>query len=73
LNYLCAGYKAFFRRADKAMRIMAGLLRENRPASDVMAVLAGDGLTSQSKPAGPGRNDPCPCGSGKKFKKCHGQ
>ena len=21
---------------------------------------------------GPGRNDPCPCGSGKKFKKCHG-
>jgi preprotein translocase subunit SecA len=22
--------------------------------------------------AGPGRNDPCPCGSGKKFKKCHG-
>ena len=29
-------------------------------------------------PAGPvdwstvGRNDPCPCGSGKKFKKCHG-
>ncbi len=27
-------------------------------------------------PSGPpsvGRNDPCPCGSGKKFKKCHGQ
>jgi len=22
--------------------------------------------------AGIGRNDPCPCGSGKKFKKCHG-
>ena len=21
----------------------------------------------------PGRNDPCPCGSGKKFKNCHGQ
>ncbi len=25
-----------------------------------------------SPPAKPGRNDPCPCGSGKKFKKCHG-
>jgi hypothetical protein len=26
------------------------------------------------QPAGkPGRNDPCPCGSGKKYKKCHGQ
>ena len=24
-------------------------------------------------PAGPGRNDPCPCGSGKKFKKCCGK
>jgi uncharacterized protein YecA (UPF0149 family) len=20
-----------------------------------------------------GRNDPCPCGSGRKYKKCHGQ
>jgi SEC-C motif-containing protein len=23
-------------------------------------------------PAEPGRNDPCPCGSGKKYKRCHG-
>jgi len=23
--------------------------------------------------SGPGRNDPCPCGSGKKYKKCHGR
>jgi len=22
--------------------------------------------------AAAGRNDPCPCGSGKKYKKCHG-
>jgi len=29
---------------------------------------------AQPKHAGPkvGRNDPCPCGSGKKYKKCHG-
>jgi SEC-C motif-containing protein len=26
----------------------------------------------QKKPVYPGRNDPCWCGSGKKFKKCHG-
>ncbi|MHC5020646.1 MAG: SEC-C metal-binding domain-containing protein, partial [Planctomycetota bacterium] len=29
------------------------------------------------EPTGPapkiGRNDPCPCGSGKKYKKCHGK
>jgi preprotein translocase subunit SecA len=32
--------------------------------------------TSQSKPKKKeqvGRNDPCPCGSGKKYKKCHGK
>jgi preprotein translocase subunit SecA len=34
----------------------------------------GDGASSQVKREGSkvGRNDPCPCGSGKKFKKCHG-
>lgn len=26
-----------------------------------------------TKTAGVGRNDPCPCGSGLKFKKCHGK
>ncbi len=26
----------------------------------------------RAEPAKAGRNDPCPCGSGKKFKKCHG-
>jgi len=25
------------------------------------------------RPRAPGRNDPCPCGSGKKFKHCHGR
>jgi len=28
--------------------------------------------TADDPYAGVGRNDPCPCGSGKKFKKCHG-
>ncbi|HET9227788.1 MAG TPA: preprotein translocase subunit SecA [Thermoanaerobaculia bacterium] len=28
--------------------------------------------TAASKDAKVGRNDPCPCGSGKKYKKCHG-
>jgi len=35
------------------------------------------GLTRTAAPvkrtqAKVGRNDPCPCGSGKKYKKCHG-
>ena len=73
LNYLCAGYKAFFKHADKPMRIMADLLRRNRPASEVMAILAREETDLKAKLAKSGRNDPCPCGSGKKVKKCHGK
>ena len=28
---------------------------------------------SKMQPSNTGRNDPCPCGSGKKYKKCHGR
>jgi len=31
------------------------------------------GKASGTVPKEPGRNDPCPCGSGKKYKKCHGR
>ncbi|MDE2311594.1 MAG: preprotein translocase subunit SecA [Patescibacteria group bacterium] len=33
----------------------------------------GGSSSSDPKYQGVGRNDPCPCGSGKKFKKCHGK
>jgi uncharacterized protein len=32
----------------------------------------GPRIESVRKAPEPGRNDPCPCGSGKKYKKCHG-
>jgi preprotein translocase subunit SecA len=32
-----------------------------------------DPNTQQSEPPKAGRNDPCPCGSGKKYKLCHGK
>jgi uncharacterized protein len=73
LNYLCAGYKAFFAHADKSMRIMADLLRRNRPASEVMAMLAQKEKDLTAGMTGSARNDPCPCGSGKKYKLCHGR
>jgi uncharacterized protein len=72
LNYLCAGYKAFFKHADKPMRIMAELIRANRPASEVMAILVREKGDLKTRFASAGRNDLCPCGSGVKFKKCHG-
>jgi len=38
LNYLCPGYKAFFKHADKKMRLMADLLRRGQLAEGVMAL-----------------------------------
>jgi uncharacterized protein len=40
LNYLCAGYKAFFTHIDEPMRVMAAELRANRAPANVMAYLA---------------------------------
>lgn len=39
LNYLCAGYKHFFRHIDPYMRIMANLLEKQRPPADIMSML----------------------------------
>jgi len=72
LNYLCAGYMAFFHHVDHPMRIMATLLRQGREASGVMHILTNEELNrlkkafEQCKP-----DDPCPCGSGYKFRQCH--
>ena len=64
LNYLCAGYKRFFHHVDSYMKTMTQLLQARRPPAEIMEMLA----RSETRPAG--RNDPCPCGSGKKFKRC---
>jgi uncharacterized protein len=73
LNYLCAGYKAFFKHADKPMRIMADLIRRGKLAEEVMKVVATIEGGGKGVPMKPGRNEPCFCGSGLKFKKCHGK
>jgi uncharacterized protein len=36
LNYLCAGYKLFYRHIDKPMKAMASLLRQGRYADEIM-------------------------------------
>jgi uncharacterized protein len=74
LNYLCAGYKAFFTHIDRPMRMMASLLRAGRYADEVMGMLAGEAAhRTQAAFAAAGRNHPCPCGSGLEFKRCHGR
>jgi uncharacterized protein len=73
LNYLCEGYRAFFNTIDQPMRYMAAELRARRPPGNIMLALARKDEEMQQLMARTGRNDPCPCGSGIKFKKCHGR
>ena len=65
LNYLCAGYKAFFHHVDGPMREMSALLARGRAPSEIVE-------RSRRRDAARGRNDPCPCGGGRKWKRCHG-
>jgi uncharacterized protein len=66
LNYLCAGYKLFFNHIDPYMRFMAEELRQRRPPANIMEWVRAQDLRAAR------RNDPCPCGSGRKFKRCCG-
>lgn len=65
-NYLCKGYEMYFSHAEKYMKTMASLIMENQPASNIMTLIQA-GIFEYDDV---GRNEPCPCGSGKKYKKC---
>src|SRR5690625_1650766 len=67
---------------ETARHVMKAQIHQNLQreavAKDTQAVSGGD--ESKKKPRKPyvkkeniGRNDPCPCGSGKKYKHCHGK
>ena len=59
LNYLCAGLKRFFLHSRAPLSRLVSRQREPAPAF-------------RSAPSNTGRNDSCPCGSGRKYKKCCG-
>ncbi len=73
LNYLCAAYKSFFSHVHPYMQFMTDELRAKRAPAGVMQWVQRIDRQKEQK-AGPktlvGRNDPCPCGSGKKYKNC---
>jgi uncharacterized protein len=73
LNYLCAGYKQFFKHIEFPMRLMAYLLRQNRAPAEVMQLLPAEEarIRTAIRQAKPG--DPCPCGSRKPIRHCHGR
>ncbi len=66
LNYLCGGYKRFFTHCRP---FVAEVASEWRRRNLVKQLAAGAASAIPTVPQ-PGRNVPCPCGSGKKYKKC---
>jgi serine-type anaerobic sulfatase-maturating enzyme len=65
LNYLCPSLKLFFHHVQEPMQTMVGLLRADRAPAEIMRQYAADDASR-------GRNEPCTCGSGRKWKHCHG-
>jgi uncharacterized protein len=60
LNYLCEGFKSFFRYSRRFLMRLASRQQAQRAAQ----------ATYVRAIPQTGRNDPCPCGSGRKYKKC---
>ena len=67
LNYLCAGYKKFFLHSWPYMAEFAALRRAGEPPQRLMQRLQATEVKTRAKV---GRNDACPCGSGRKYKQC---
>ncbi len=72
LNYLCSGYKKFFHHIDRDMKVLARLVQSGRQAAEIMPWIRAQDEEQRHRSSWEraGRNDPCPCGSGKKFKAC---
>jgi uncharacterized protein len=67
LNYLCAGYRRFFMHCRPYTERMAALLWAGDQPESLMEQLRAEEAGALPRA---GRNDPCPCGSGRKFKAC---
>ena len=70
--FRCFGECPKNRDASGLNRLCAGykkFFEQSQPRLEALLREAAAGRTEQD----PGRNDPCPCGSGLKFKRCHGR
>jgi len=70
LNYLCAGYRRFYGHVLPYLRRMATLARHGRPIFEISAELETAEHEDRLRWRTTGRNDSCPCGSGRKYKQC---
>jgi uncharacterized protein len=71
LNYLCRGLHKYLKHIGPWMKLMARELRAGRTADNVMKIANKD-VSRPSAEKGIKLNAPCPCGSGRKYKKCCG-
>ncbi len=67
LNYLCTGLRQFFEHAERPLRQIIARQRQRARPQAVSAEMRREALARWK---GIGRNDPCPCGSGLKAKRC---
>jgi len=70
LNYLCSGYLRLYSHLRPYLERMAVLAREGRPISVISDELELAERSARAKWRAAGRNDACPCGSGRKYKHC---
>jgi uncharacterized protein len=70
LDHFCGAYQMFFQHADSRFRDLAEAWKKREAMTARQRDVA---RAAQHGNLKAGRNDPCPCGSGKKFKHCCGK
>jgi len=67
MTHFCEAYKMFYKHADNTFTQLAkDFMKKNEPSRKATEPVENAQMEV-------GRNDPCPCGSGKKYKKCCGK
>lgn len=66
ISWLCPGWKIFYQHALPGLKELANSLKKEHQAAQMRATQAPQQSSGKNIKA----NDPCPCGSGLKYKKC---
>jgi len=69
ISHLCAGWEKFFAHSRQSFDSLAQKIRYNQ----IVQKFGHQSMIPNKKVPSVGRNQPCPCRSGKKFKKCCGR
>ena len=72
-SFATQAFKVRIMSNDSEMRKQREMTMEKKEFSLAQSQTSNRGQTQVNKFPKVGRNDPCPCGSGKKYKYCHGR